>query len=601
MLGPGLAVFGVAVAVRWLHLWQISRLPFFDLLLGDAESYDAWAREIAAGDWIGNTVFYQAPLYPYFLAVVKLLLGDDLFVTRLLQGLVGASACLLLAHAVHRLFDRITGMIAGLMLALYGPAIFLDGLIQKSVLDLFFVALIIWIVSGLVVRPSRAGWRGVLGWVGLGLAVGGLVLTRENALVFLPAIALWLGLDRSRPGRARVAAGAGFVLGLGIALAPVATRNAVVGGGFHLTTSQLGPNLYIGNNAAADGTYRPLRPRRSEPRFERRDATELAEAALGRSLSPGAVSRYWCGRALGFAREHPGRWLALLARKLALAWNATEIADTEDQYTWAEWSWPLRVTGAMLHFGVVAPLALGGIVVTWSGRRRLYPLHLMLLFYVLGLVAFYVFARYRLPLAPFLILFAAAGAVAVWRRARSGRIPWAYLSTAVVAAVACNWPIFDRTALRAMTYCNFGLALHDADRPDDALACLELAVSLGPGLDVAHQRIGVIRAQRGDIAGATAAFDRALEIDPTYAGALTGLGNIAFLQGDLARAQTLYEEALRETPDDVDALNNLGGVLERRGDLDGALAQYDRVLSLVPDHPEARQNRLRVLDQQRRR
>ena len=37
-------------------------------MMGDAQSYHAWAQEIAAGNWIGDDVFYQAPLYPYFFA-----------------------------------------------------------------------------------------------------------------------------------------------------------------------------------------------------------------------------------------------------------------------------------------------------------------------------------------------------------------------------------------------------------------------------------------------------------------------------------------------------------------------------------------------------
>lgn len=585
---PGLAVFALAILARGLHLSSICRLPFFELLLGDAESYFTWAQEIAGGDRIGHTVFYQAPLYPYFLAVVQRLLGEDLLVIRALQALVGATSCVLLLLGTARVFSRGAGIIAGAGLALYGPVIFLDGLIQKSVLDILFVTLIILIVAIIVDRPRK------IAWAGLGLAVGGLVLTRENAVVFVAAVAVWLGLARDIPARTRLAAGGLFVLGLAVVLTPVATRNVIVGGGFHLTTSQLGPNLYIGNNAAADGTYRPLRPRRAEPRFERRDATELAEAALGRPLAPGEVSRYWTGRALAFIREYPGRWIALLARKLALTWNATEIADTEDQYTWAEWSWPLRWAGRVLHFGVIAPLAIGGVVVTWSSRRRLLPFYLLAASYVAGLVLFYVFARYRLPLVPFLILFAAGGVVTVAARVRARAVPWAYVGTCLAAAVACNWPIMDRSAMRAMMYCNFGLALHDREREDDALYCLEIAVAQAPQLEVAQQRIGVILARRGDLRGAAAAFERALAVDPAYAGALTGLGNVAFLRGDLEAARALYERALREETNDVDALNNLGGVRERQGDLAEALAYYERVLALVPDHPEARRNRERV-------
>ena len=73
-----------------------------------------------------------------------------------------------------------------------------------------------------------------------------------------------------------------------------------VGGGFYLTTSQFGPNFYIGNNPHADGTYLSLRFGRGAPEFERQDATELAERALGRTLSPAEVSSYWTDRALDF-------------------------------------------------------------------------------------------------------------------------------------------------------------------------------------------------------------------------------------------------------------------------------------------------------------
>ena len=77
----------------------------------------------------------------------------------------------------------------------------------------------------------------------------------------------------------------------------------------YLTTSQFGPNFYIGNNAGADGTYAALRFGRGSPEFERLDATELAERAAGRTLTPAEVSRYWTGRAIGFITSQPGAWL----------------------------------------------------------------------------------------------------------------------------------------------------------------------------------------------------------------------------------------------------------------------------------------------------
>ena len=148
-----LAIFGVALAVRCM--WQIRKSPFFSLLMGDSRGYDEWARRIAGGDWVGNEVFYRAPLYPYLLGLIYTVAGRHLLLVRLVQAVIGSASCALLALAAARLFSkracpehgRRTGIAAGLMLALYAPAIFFDGLLQKSVLDVFFVCLALWLVS----------------------------------------------------------------------------------------------------------------------------------------------------------------------------------------------------------------------------------------------------------------------------------------------------------------------------------------------------------------------------------------------------------------------------------------------------------------------
>ena len=55
-----LTIAAIAFALRIVHIWQIRPAPFFTVLMGDASAYDAWAREIAAGDLVGKNVFYQA-------------------------------------------------------------------------------------------------------------------------------------------------------------------------------------------------------------------------------------------------------------------------------------------------------------------------------------------------------------------------------------------------------------------------------------------------------------------------------------------------------------------------------------------------------------
>src|SRR5262245_6979622 len=76
----------LALSVRLWHLHQVSRAPFYDLLLGDAAAYDTWARTIAYGNWIGDKVFYQAPLYPYFLAALYVVVGHSIAIAKYIQA-----------------------------------------------------------------------------------------------------------------------------------------------------------------------------------------------------------------------------------------------------------------------------------------------------------------------------------------------------------------------------------------------------------------------------------------------------------------------------------------------------------------------------------
>src|SRR5262245_36334115 len=91
-----LGIAAVALVVRLVYLWQIRQAPFFTLLMGDSRGYDEWARRIAAGDWIGSDVFYQAPLYPYFMGVVFAVAGHDVLAVRVCQAVLGSISCALI-------------------------------------------------------------------------------------------------------------------------------------------------------------------------------------------------------------------------------------------------------------------------------------------------------------------------------------------------------------------------------------------------------------------------------------------------------------------------------------------------------------------------
>ena len=97
------------------------------------------------------------------------------------------------------------------------------------------------------------------------------------------------------------------------------------------------------------------------------------------------------------------------------------------------------------HFGLLVPLALVGVIATWPDRRRLWIVHALALAYAASVVMFFVFARYRYPLVPFLMLFAAdtlrLTCARVTSRARSLRVrvedSWRLVLVAV--AIFCEF------------------------------------------------------------------------------------------------------------------------------------------------------------------
>src|SRR5262245_8897277 len=583
------AIFVLALAVRLTHVWQIRNAPFFSVLMGDSRAYDEWAQQIALGDWLGHDVFYQAPLYPYFLGTLYAIAGRNLLLVRLAQAIIGSLSCVLLGLAGARVFSPRTGVIAGLGLALYAPAIFFDALLQKSVLDVFFVCLTLWVLSRLTSEPQKR-----LSWLWLGMAMGGLSLTRENALLLVGVILVWVSVRHKagvKPGRA--AAAGIFLLGLTIVLLPIAVRNSVLGDGLYLTTSQFGPNFYIGNNARADGTYMSLRFGRGSPEYERQDATELAEAAMGRPLTPADVSAYWTRQALAFIRTEPLAWAKLLGRKFALLWNRGEMLDTESLQSHAEWSMPVRLGSYVGHFGVLVPLAFLGVVLTWPLRGRLWVIYGLLTVYAASVVMFYAFARYRYPLVPILMLFAAAGLVALPRRLRTDvrTTRWVALGAAVLTvAVFVNRPMLSTDLMRAITEHNLGAALQEESRFDEAIEHYRRALVFKADYAPAYSNMGTALRAKGQLPEAIATYQQALALRPDYPEAHYILANALLDQGKLDDAIDQFRGAMQSTPGSADVHNNLGIALASKGRADEAIAEFLAALRLEPDSSKAHRN-----------
>ena len=579
-----LVIFSAAFILRFIYLRQIESIPLFYHLAGDGRTYDEWAQRIAASDWLGTGVFYQAPLYPYFLGVLQTIIGHDLWIVRLVQITLGALSCVLIFLAGRSLISRQAGIAAGLILACYAPAIFFDALLEKSPLDLILLSLLLLLVSRSMEQRS---WTQ---WIAMGAVVALLGLSRENALVLAGLLPLWIALYFvGDPTPVRIRWGGLFFAGLLLVLVPVGIRNLTVGGEFKLTTAQFGPNFFIGNHPAADGTYGSVRKIIGEPQLEGNDAKRLAERALGRKLAAGEVSDYWFKRSTDYIRAQPADWLALLGKKWLMVWNAHEVEDSDDFYIYRQWSRLLALFSRIDHFGILAPLAAAGLWVTREQWRRLWVLYAMIFALAASVALFYIFGRYRYPLVPLLALFAGAGLaqfVTLFKE-WAGRQLLAATGILFASAVIVNWPLYGSSGPGAAGYNNLSNAYYKQRRVEEAIKTALKAIELEPDYGVAHYNLGNLYAGQGKFDLAQRYFEEALRLYPNYADVHANLGQLIAERGDIANGIGYFQKAIELNPSLARAHLNLGVALAQQGKTAAAVGPLQQAAQLSPASPQA--------------
>jgi tetratricopeptide (TPR) repeat protein len=408
-------------------------------------------------------------------------------------------------------------------------------------------------------------------------------------LILVPVVAAWIFFFYRQQSIALRARWLGLMFaGVLVVLLPVGLRNLFIGGEFTLTTSQFGPNFYIGNNPLADGTYGSIRNEIKETQLEGPDAKRLAERALGQSLTPGQVSSYWYDRALEYISAQPVQWLRLVGFKWLLVWNAREVEDSDDFYIYQNWSWLLGLLAWVSHFGILAPLASVGVLLTLRQWRQLWVLYAMIAALAASVAVFYVFGRYRYPLVPLLTLFAGAGIVETWRLCQ--RNAWRMLlpavSLAVAIAVLVNWPIQNVSGAGASGYNNLANALAKQGKVDEAIKTAKRALEVQPNFAIAHYNLGNLYVQRGRLDLAQLHFEEALRLLPNYADAHTNYGQLLAERGDLAAGVVSFQKAIVLNPSLSRAYVNLGVALAKTGSLAEAIAPLQQAAALARDAAE---------------
>ncbi len=569
------SIFSLAFLLRLIYIFEISASPFFENLVIDCRRYSEWGMEIAAGNWLGDGVYYQSPLYAYFLGFIYRFITTDLFAVRLIQAVFGSASCILLYFIATRLFDRRAGLLAGFLAAAFAPLIYYDCMIMKTVLSVFLAALGLLLLLK-AIESNRPGL-----WLACGLVWGAAALARENYLLIAAAFGVWQIIRHLRNRHAlRLRPFWLYVAGIFLVIAPVTIRNVTVSGEFALVTSNLGQNLYIGNNPVnRTGSYEAPEFVVASPLYEEKAFRESAEKLTGRTMTTGEVSAFFRRRALDWMSEHPGPALALTGKKFLLFFNNYEVADNQSIYFMERYSRLLALD--FLRFWLVAPLGILGLVLLWHRRGKLAPLYIFGVLYAASVIAFFVFSRYRLPVV--VVLLPVAAYAVFWLIDRLKAREWkAVRAPAVVLACLFAFAFVPTYSLRAnsgdpqdfhtyhdevmaMRFINLGqihrrLAENLQKRSEDTPALLELrkareafreAKRLLPRAAEPHLYDAEALRQAGYLGKAEQEYRIAISKAPSLASSYVALAELLLDDrlGAIMEAREQLEEALSREPD----------------------------------------------------
>ena len=184
------SLFAAAVGWRLVVFDRLASGPLLGSLSSDGQAYWEWASRIRSGQWVGGSPFFLGPLYPFWLALVRSLIGDSIPAILLVQCAFGSAAVVLVTDIVRRLASTRAAVIVGITLAGYSMLVLFDLLILMESLVFFLGALWLWCC----VRSPRSRWLPVA----VGLLIGLMSLGRPTGLILLVPYAFLVGGDRPR-------------------------------------------------------------------------------------------------------------------------------------------------------------------------------------------------------------------------------------------------------------------------------------------------------------------------------------------------------------------------------------------------------------------
>jgi Flp pilus assembly protein TadD len=136
---------------------------------------------------------------------------------------------------------------------------------------------------------------------------------------------------------------------------------------------------------------------------------------------------------------------------------------------------------------------------------------------------------------------------------------------------------------------NYGKALHEAGRIEEAIRKYEFAIAHDPSLAEAEFCLGLAWRDLGDLDQALEHYERSFRLDPKSGKSESNLANVLVAKDRRAEARARYEHSLALNPNLQVAHKELADLLLDAGEYQAAVAHYEAALRIQPDYVQAQQ------------
>jgi 4-amino-4-deoxy-L-arabinose transferase-like glycosyltransferase len=409
-------LFLLALAVRVAFVLTLEDRLYWP----DEIDFDNVAVSLINGEGYQSDAFRSNPILPFFLAGSYKIFGHSYIAPRILQSFIGALTVLVIFTLARHLHGRRVALLTGLGLALFPSLVYTSGVFYVDCLFTFLIALTVYLLS---ITPPSDGFRR-LGLIGVsGIALGITVLCRPIFLAYLPFAVIYMIFKYGENFRRRIAYALILAAMAFMTVMPWTLRNYAMYDRLLLVSTGTGLFLWRGNNELTRGDTddRYLDPGAGEvwlsrlqslEPFQRKELSHKYDLVIRdlQTLDNIDKDRYLQNLAMSFIVDHPARSLALFFHKLQTLYtpftevrpeHATLFNDMQ-RFTF------LLIFYPTLVFGVI------GVLHGLSNWREHLPLYLVVLSISVAYGITTAAARFRIPIEPFLILYAAQGSMLVW-------------------------------------------------------------------------------------------------------------------------------------------------------------------------------------------